>query len=213
MGVFDTSPIVNQSLKPTGGSYLSVPIPSINKDWKALKPTVDCVSLMTGVDPLLLGIMCCIESSLDYMARAKTSSAAGLLQFILSTWKEETHQHGPQYGIPEWSETVDLRCDPRVSLIIGAEYLKGNIKAIAPSLKRDLMHTDLYVAHFLGTGGAKKFFTANPDTLGKDIFPSAAKANVPVFYNKNGEPKKLFEIYNDFNTKLLTKGKVFKIYL
>src|SRR3546814_3163004 len=49
---------------------------------------------------------------------------------------------------------------------------------------------DLYLAHFLGSGGAAKFLAAleaNPDQPGASMMPEAAAANRSVFYAARSE--------------------------
>ena len=53
-------------------------------------------------------------------------------------------------------------------------------------LGRPVDRVDQYVAHFLGPSGAVRFFRAlqaTPGAPAAKLFPAAAKANRPVFYN------------------------------
>jgi hypothetical protein len=64
---------------------------------------------------------------------------------------------------------------------------------------------DLYLAHFLGAGGAAKFLKAhdaNPNASAASALPGAARANRWVFYNKDGSPRSFAEIRNRFAAKL-----------
>jgi hypothetical protein len=98
-----------------------------------------------------------------------------------------------------------LRNDPQTASIMAAEHASDNKDAIETSLGRDATGTDLYMAHFLGLGGARSFLgamQANPNRNGADMFPAAARANRNVFYASNGQPRSLAQIYDRFSAKL-----------
>ena len=66
---------------------------------------------------------------------------------------------------------------------------------------------DLYLAHFLGAGGAARFLRAhdaNPDAAAAPLLPAAARANRPVFYNRDGSMRSFAEIRARFAEKIAT---------
>ena len=65
-------------------------------------------SQATGVDFNYLLAQAKLESGLDPSARAGTSSAAGLYQFLGGTWLDTVDQHGDQYGMGWASAAIDL---------------------------------------------------------------------------------------------------------
>ena len=70
---------------------------------------------------------------------------------------------------------------------------------------RPVESVDLYLAHFLGAGGATRFLRAhdaNPDGAAADLMPGAARANRWVFYDQNGAPRSFAEIRERFAAKL-----------
>src|SRR3546814_9104864 len=70
---------------------------------------------------------------------------------------------------------------------------------------------DLYLAHFLGSGGAAKFLAAlqaNPDQPGASMMPEAADANRSVFYAADGSMRRLAESRERFRAKLEAGGKI-----
>ncbi len=88
---------------------------------------------------------------------------------------------------------------------MAAEHASDNKSALEGSLGRDANGTDLYMAHFLGIGGAKKFLSAmanNPGASAASLFPQAAGANRSIFYASNGQPRSLSAIYQRFSDKL-----------
>ena len=200
---------VGKAADGIGGMLDQVPMPTKSGSWDALKDTISTASKMVGVDEKLMGIMAAIESGFNYAVKAGTSSATGLYQFISSTWKMMVSKYGAKYGIgPNTPPT-----DPRANALMGAEFLKMNMEKLAPVLGRQPTYTDMYLAHFMGDGGAKKFLTAmaqNPNAIAADLFPKEAAANKPIFYN-GGQPRTLKEIYDHFTNMINKKAKSFKI--
>lgn len=165
------------------------------------------------------------ESSFDPNAKAGTSSATGLFQFIDSTWLQAIRSYGDQFGLGNLADkiTVDsrgrpqvtddnakrqileLRKDPAVAANMTAAMSKDNANYLQNSLGGKIGEGDLYLAHFLGLGGAEKFLKAkqtNAFQAAADVFPAAAQANKNVFYDASGRKKTLDEVYNFFAAKM-----------
>ncbi len=199
---------INTAVKGVGGMIDSIPMPTASGTWKGVKDTINAAANAVGVDPNLMSVMAAIESGFNYAVKASTSSATGLYQFINSTWKTMVSKYGAKYGIaPGTSPT-----DPRANALMGAEFLKENIAAISPALGRAPTQTDLYLAHFMGAGGAKKFFKSDQNALGAQVFPDAAKANPTIFYHDGkgmSQPKTLAQIYQHFNNLIAKKAQTF----
>jgi len=88
---------------------------------------------------------------------------------------------------------------------MAAEYASDNKDSLEGTLGRPASGTDLYMAHFMGLGGATKFLKtmqANPQASGAALFPAAARANHNVFYDSNNQPRTLSAIYDRFADKL-----------
>ena len=189
----------------TGGKVDSIPMPKGEGSWNALKDTIIAASKMVGVDEKLMATMAAIESGFRYTVKAGTSSATGLYQFIKGTWDIMVKKYGAKYGItPNTPPT-----DPRANAILGAEYIRENTDALKRVVKRKLTDTDLYIAHFLGAGGAQKFLTADPNVIAANLLPAAAKANTSIFYSSSGTPLTVAEVYNVINGRVRNKGKQF----
>lgn len=179
----------------------------------------------TGIDfDYLLG-QAKVESGLNASARAGTSSATGLYQFIEQSWLAVVKDHGAEHGLGWAANSIgrtssgrltvsdpaarqailNLRTDPEVASLMAAEHASDNKAALESSLGRDATGTDLYMAHFLGLGGAKQFLgamQANPDRNAASMFPAAARANRGVFYERDGSARSLSEVYQRFAGKL-----------
>ena len=190
-----------------------------------VQSAIQLASSKTGVDfDYLLG-QAKIESGLNARARSGTSSATGLYQFVEQSWLAVVKKHGAEHGLG-WaaasigqtaggrfsvsdgatrSAILALRNDPDVASLMAAEHASDNKSALEGSLGRDANGTDLYMAHFLGIGGAKKFLSAmanNPGASAASLFPQAAGANRSIFYASNGQPRSLSAIYQRFSDKL-----------
>ena len=190
-----------------------------------VQSAIQLASSKTGVDfDYLLG-QAKIESGLNARARSGTSSATGLYQFVEQSWLAVVKKHGAEHGLGWAADSIGqtaggrfsvsdgatrsailaLRNDPDVASLMAAEHASDNKSALEGSLGRDANGTDLYMAHFLGIGGAKKFLSAmanNPGASAASLFPQAAGANRSIFYASNGQPRSLSAIYQRFSDKL-----------
>jgi hypothetical protein len=162
----------------------------------------------TGVNFAYLLQQARAESSFNPEAKAKTSSASGLFQFIESTWTNMVEKYGEKYGIdPNASkaEILNLRNDPEIASKMAAEFANENKSFLDRKWGGDVGSTELYFAHFMGAGGAAAFLNArdeNPAAQAAIIFPKAAAANKNVFYDKaTGRAKTLDEVYAFFDKK------------
>ncbi len=168
------------------------------------------------------------ESSYNPTAKAKTSSASGLYQFIDSTWLDMVSKYGAKHGLGQYADAIDktasgkavvtnaamkkdilaLKNDPKVSALMAAEYAGENKAYLEKQLGRAVSDTDLYLAHFLGAGGACKFLRAmdrNGACTAASVLPDAAAANKSVFYSKtSGNARTLDQIYAKFESKFNT---------
>ena len=123
----------------------------------------------TGVDFDYLLAQARLESGLDPSAKAQTSSATGLYQFIDSTWLRTLDRHGAKHGM-DWADAaigpggrvtdaatrnhlLSLRYDADTSSLMAAELTRENAEGLRTTLGREPQPAELYLAHFLGLGG------------------------------------------------------------
>ncbi len=143
------------------------------------------------------------ESSLNPAAKARTSSAAGLFQFIEQTWLGAVKKYGPAHGLgaeaaeivkgangrytiadPERRQAIlDLRFDADKASALAAELARENKASLEGSLGRAVDAAELYAAHFLGPTGARELLSAESAASAAKLLPSAAAANRHVFYD------------------------------
>lgn len=142
----------------------------------------------TGVDatvdsgPDYMDALAMIESSNDPNAKAKTSSATGLHQFIDSTWLDMVDKVDPQWaeGMSD-KEILAQRTNPERSKEMAKAFTAENSQALQ---RAGIEPTEgkLYLSHFLGVTRALKTISAGPDALLTDVMPARViKANKGVF--------------------------------
>lgn len=157
------------------------------------------------------------ESSLNPKAKAPTSSATGLFQFIDSTWLEVMKQEGPRLGYQSYADAITvgpdgdytvadkalrkdilkLREDPQVAADLAAAFTRSNGDYLTARFGRMPSPGELYIAHFLGANGAAKFFDAglaDPSQSAPALFPRQARANPTIFYD-HGKPRSIRQVY------------------
>lgn len=196
--------------KGTGGDINSLPTPT-GSGYSAVRGLIEAAAKMAGVDTHLMTIMAAIESGFNPKAKAPTSSASGLYQFLTdpkrgSTWESMIKRYGAKYGIAPGTSPFD----PKANALMGAEFIKENAGALK-SVKSRLTDTDLYMAHFLGAGGAKQFLSQDPSKIAAHVMPKQAAANKGIFYNQDGSPRTFSQVYAHLNGLVRNKGKQFGI--
>ncbi|WP_246154930.1 transglycosylase SLT domain-containing protein, partial [Methylobacterium oryzihabitans] len=122
------------------------------------------------------------ESGLDPSAKAGTSSATGLFQFIEQTWLGVLKQDGPDLGLGAYADAItakpqggyavsdpaarqailDLRQDPQAAAAMAGALTRRNHEALGAELGREPTAGDLYAAHVLGARGAASQSAAPP---------------------------------------------------
>jgi len=190
---------------------------------------VQSAARKTGADFAFLMQKASAESSFNPTAKAKTSSATGLYQFIESTWLNMVKKHGDKFGLANYADKIEikngkavcasacdrkdilaLRNDPEIAALMAGAFTSENKAHLQKNTKGDVGATELYFAHFMGAGGASKFLNsraANGEAVAADIFPAAAKANKNVFYNNStGKARTLNEVYAFFDKKFGGNG-------
>lgn len=186
-------------------------------------------SQATGMDFDFLLTTAARESSLNPRAEARTSSAAGLFQFLDATWLTTLKRHGAKHGLngeaalidigadgkPSVSDPtmrrviLDMRYDPEVSARMAAEFANDNADYLRARTGTEPQPGDLYAAHFLGAGGAAELINAARDTpwsSAANLFPSAASANRPIFYKDGGAARNVSEVLENLRETALKEA-------
>jgi hypothetical protein len=161
-----------------------------------------------------------VESGLNPQAGAATSSARGLFQFIDQTWLATMKHSGAALGYGQYAAAITktasghyevadpvmrsailkLRNDPTANATMAGAFTQTNAAVLSARLGRAPTEGELYIAHFLGAGGAARLISsaaANPDASAASYFPVAAHANTSIFYDRaTGAPRTLADVRN-----------------
>jgi hypothetical protein len=159
------------------------------------------------------------ESRFDPKARAATSSAAGMFQFLDQTWLGMVKQEGGKLGLTQESQAIAgdggrlsvsdpamrqkimaLREDPAVSAMMAGAFAAKNGQQLEQALGRKASEGELYMAHFLGASGARELIQlaqSNPSANAAGSFREAASANRSVFFDRDGKARTAREVYDN----------------
>lgn len=161
-----------------------------------------------------------IESNFNPAAQAATSSAKGLYQFIDQTWLATMKAAGQAFGLGQHAAAIsrgedgrfevqdpgarnaimNLRGDAKVSAMMAGLYAQANTAHLTDGLGRAPSEGELYIAHFLGADGAARLINAavnQPNARGADLFPAAAHANRPIFFDRGGNARSALGVYRE----------------
>ncbi len=201
----------NSAAQMTANIHANIP--------KAVLGAIKNASAKTGVDFSYLMAQASAESSFNPKARAKTSSATGLFQFLDQTWLQMVKKYGAEHGMGDYAEKIsltksgravvadaatrqeilNLRKDPEKASLMAAEMAAENGSRLEARLGRKVDAADLYMAHFLGAGGAMQFLKTldhAPQKKADALLPEAAKANSAVFYDRaGGKARSVSDVY------------------
>src|ERR1700722_14521337 len=165
-----------------------------------------------------------MESDFNPKAGASTSSAHWLYQFIDQTWLGTVKEAGSQLGYGQYANAISksasgtysvsdpnaraaimkLKDDPTASSAMAAVLTQSNSFKLTGMIGRRPTDGELYMAHFMGVGGAAKLISSAEDTpqaSGPALFPNAAAANRSIFYDHNGSARSVSEVYSVLNAR------------
>ena len=165
-----------------------------------------------------------MESNFNPKAVATTSSARGLYQFIDQTWLGTVKEAGSQLGYGKYADAITrnpsgsysvsdpdaraaimkLRNDPDAASSMAAVLTQSNSFKLTGKIGRRPNDAELYMAHFMGVGGAGKLIQNaedNPNASAARMFPNAAAANQSIFYDRSGQARSVSQVYSVLNTR------------
>ncbi len=203
-----TSPAVVQTLAP-----------------QSVEQAIATAAQRTSVDFGYLVAQAQVESALNPRAKARTSSATGLYQFIDSTWLATMRKHGERFGLGDVAAQISvnksgaayvrdpaqrqailaMRNDPQIASFMAAGLAEDNRAHLLPILGRQPDHGELYMAHFLGAGGAGRFLSElqrDPNQSAASLFRRPAAANRAIFYERSGAPRSLAGVMQVMDSKM-----------
>lgn len=165
-----------------------------------------------------------MESNFNPKAAATTSSARGLFQFIDQTWLGTVKEAGAHLGYGKYADAIAkesdgrysvsdpaaraaimrLRDDPDAASQMAAVLTQSNSFKLTGKIGRRPNDAELYMAHFMGVGGAGRLIQSaedNPNVSAARMFPNAAAANQSIFYDRSGRSRSVSEVYSVLSTR------------
>jgi len=182
-----------------------------------VESAIQRASNATGVDFSFLMGAAKRESGYNPGAKAKTSSAGGLFQFVDQTWLSTLKKHGSKYGYARYADLITqgtdgryrvagdearkavlgLKLDPHAASLMAGELTSDHASYLRGRTGRSPTAGELYAAHFLGPQGSAKLIEAadkSPGANAAALFPEAAQANRSIFY-RQGRAATVGEVY------------------
>jgi hypothetical protein len=164
-----------------------------------------------------------MESDFNPTAGASTSSAHGLYQFIEQTWLGTVKEAGSQLGYGQYADAITksssgsysvgdpsarkaimkLRDDPVAASAMAGVLTQSNSFQLTGKIGRRPTDNELYMAHFMGVGGAAKLISGaedSPNASAARMFPNAAAANRSIFFDRTGRGRSVSEVYSVLTT-------------
>ncbi len=165
-----------------------------------------------------------MESNFNPKAAASTSSARGLFQFIDQTWLGTVKEAGAHLGYGKYADAITknasgsysvddpdaraaimkLRDDPEAASSMAGVLTQSNSFKLTGKIGRRPNDAELYMAHFMGVGGAGKLIQnaeENPNASAAQMFPNAAAANQSIFYDRSGQARSVSQVYSVLSTR------------
>ena len=182
-----------------------------------VESAIQRASSATGVDFTFLMGTAKRESGYNPAAKARTSSASGLFQFVDQTWLSTLKKHGAKYGYARYADLIQqgsdgryrvagdearkavlgLKLDPHAASLMAGELASDHASYLRGRVGRSPTSGELYAAHFLGPKGSARLIeavNASPGASAAAMFPDAAAANRSIFY-REGRAATVGEVY------------------
>lgn len=205
-------------------------MPAVSSIRSVVESAIQRASSATGVDFTFLMGAAKRESGFNPVAKARTSSASGLFQFVDQTWLSTLKKHGAKYGYARYADLITqgpdgryrvdgdearkavlgLKTDPHAAALMAGELTSDHASYLRGRVGRSPTAGELYAAHFLGPSGSARLIeaaTASPGANAAAMFPDAAEANRSIFY-KDGRPATVGEVYANLTKTGASAGRV-----
>jgi len=156
------------------------------------------------------------------------------MQFTQAAWLEVVRDHGGTRGLAPYvvamttnrdtgeitfrdrrllAELLMLRDDSRLSATLAMARLERERANLASVLRRPVTHADLYMVHFLGSDGARRFLrelARAPSRRASDaVGPDSVAANRNVFVASDDRHRSLREVYREVRSTLGSQRVVY----
>jgi hypothetical protein len=203
---------VAATLKGEGSSKL---IKGSESRWQEHGQNLTEAAMKYGIDPKQFAQTAYVESAgFNNKAKAGTSSASGLLQFLDGTWVDTVKKHGrndastakladladiasKRYGgkngfnkdaardDPELKELFAAKEDSKIGSIMGAAFTADNIKMLSKAGVDNASSAEMYSAHFLGNAKLAATARTNPNMTTEQMIASGVVSSEQIKANKS----------------------------
>jgi hypothetical protein len=212
------------SVDPTSVTAVQGAVQGLDPSRARIAGAIKQASVTTGASFGYLVAAAKIESNLQPTASASTSTARGLYQFIEQTWLGTVKQAGASFGYGQYADAITqqpsgsytvsdpalrqqilkLRDDPAANAAMAGVLTQSNSFKLVSAIGRRPTDNELYIAHFLGVGGAAKLISSNesnPQANAAQMFPQAAAANHSIFYDRSGDARSVGGVYGELTRR------------
>jgi hypothetical protein len=165
-----------------------------------------------------------VESNFNPGVTARGSSATGLFQFVEQTWLGLMRETGRALGLGNYADAISrdssgryqvadarlrneilrLRTDPSANAAMAGIFTRRNANQVGQRIGRPPTNAELYMAHFFGSSGASRIINAartDPSANAAAMFPSAARANRSVFYDRQGRARSVAGVQSELQRR------------
>ena len=205
---------------PPSGPRPSAPAEGARASNAAVTGAIRKASRSTGASFEYLLATAKVESDLNPNLTMRSSTATGLFQFLEQTWLGVMKSAGRAFGYGRYADAITqtqsgnyvvedtglrdemmkLRKDPAINAAMGGVFTQQNAAVVSKRIGRQPTDGELYIAHFFGPYAASqviKMATSNPTANAAEMFPAAAAANRPIFYDKQGNARSIAGVYSE----------------
>lgn len=165
-----------------------------------------------------------IESNLKPAAQLRPRRPRDSTSSSTRPWLATMKQAGPALGLGHYANAIvqmtdgryavpdanaraailKLRSDPTVSAKMAGIFTRSNAAKLAASIGRKTSEGELYIAHFLRPDGAAQLIStaaSRPRANAVALFPAAAAANRPIFYDRAGHALSARAVYDNLTSR------------
>ncbi|MCP3400404.1 D-alanyl-D-alanine carboxypeptidase family protein [Bradyrhizobium sp. CCGB20] len=160
-----------------------------------IKGYIEDAAQRAGVPANVLMNVAKQESDFGRNTANPKGSAKGLFQFVDGTWSDMITKSGPIYGLA----TTTPVTDNRANAFMAAEYMRQNNALFTKQMGRAPKDGEMYISHFMGGQGGVNFvkaYESQPTANAASLFPKEASYNRNIFYEKNGTPLSVAQVYS-----------------
>lgn len=161
----------------------------------------------TGVDATFIAAVLSIESNMGQNTKNPYSKVKGAMQYTNRTWNADRKKYAKQLGLPANVSVHNVRAN----ILIGSAALADNRRYLEKVSGKKATPGDMYMAHFLGLGGAASVMKGKPNAP-ISRYVKLSKGNGNMFYVK-GRVATVAQFRMKMNAKVANHGERYDVAL